>query len=346
MGSDLLRIGCETHDAVYEISDPSCGLHSFVAIHSTTRGPALGGTRFWPYQTDESALEDALRLARSMTYKAAAADLPLGGGKAVIIGDPAQLKTDALLESYGRAIDKLGGQYVTAEDVGTTVADMEIIRRSTPHVSGLSIESGGSGDPSPWTARGVLAAIKSVAQHVNGSDQLSGLRIAVQGVGKVGGALTRLLCSEGCSVVVADVRADVAAFVASRTGATLVPPDTILSQTCDILAPCALGGVIGDHTLMSLDCRAIVGSANNQLTDDKMANTLAKSGILYMPDFVANAGGLVNISVELDPDGYSSIRANDEVDNIGQSTMSILRTAEEEGTTPLLAARDLADSRL
>jgi len=340
------EIFVDGHEAVYEISDPSCNMHSIVAINDTARGPALGGTRFLPYDSLQDALDDVLLLARNMTYKAAAADLPLGGGKAVIIGEARTLKSDALLESYGRALNEIGGRYVTAEDVGTTVADMEIVRRATPHVSGLSVESGGSGDPSPFTAHGVLAAVRSVAEHLDGRPDLAGLRVAVQGLGKVGGALVGLLHAEGCDIVVSDLDKDLARDVADRFEAERVSPRAILSQACDILAPCALGGAIGERTLTSLRCRAIVGSANNQLTGDDIADCLSEMGVLYVPDFIANAGGLINIADELKPGGYSPDRALESVAEIGRSTMTIICSASVEGTTPLTAARTLAESRL
>jgi leucine dehydrogenase len=344
--SAVCQIESVLHEEVYVVTDPSCGLHSIVAIHNTTRGPALGGTRFWDYGSFGEALDDVLLLSRSMTYKAAAAELPLGGGKAVIIGDPPALKSDALFESYGRAIDKIRGNYVTAEDVGTTVTDMAVIGRSTRHVAGLPLESGGSGDPSPATAQGVLAGMKNVVAHLDGSPSLSGMRVAVQGVGKVGSSLVGLLWLEGCEVVLSDVQTEVAQTVASQFEASTVAPAEILSQTCDILVPCALGGAISEETVASLRCRAVVGSANNQLTDDAVADSLAHAGVLYMPDFVVNAGGLINIADELNPGGYSADRALRAVSEIGTTVTTILLSADKYGTTPLVAARELAESRL
>lgn len=344
--STIRELESDTHESVYEITDPVHGLHSIVAIHNTMLGPALGGTRFLDYGSFDEALHDVLLLSRSMTYKAAAADLPLGGGKAVIIGNHTNIKSESLLEAYGRAIEEIGGRYVTAEDVGTSVADMEIVRRSTRHVSGLPLESGGSGDPSPATARGVLAAMKSVAEQLVGTHELRGMRVAIQGVGKVGSALVGLLRAEGCDVVVFDVCSGVAEAVAERYGATIVSNDDILLQPCDILAPCALGGAIGHETVPKLRCRAVVGSANNQLTHDGVADLLEDAGIVYVPDFVANAGGLVNIADELKTGGYSPERANATVLEIGRSVATILRSAAENGVNPLVAARGLAESRL
>lgn len=347
MSKSIVReIHVDGHEAVFEASDPSCDMHSIIAINDTARGPALSGTRFLPYRSFQDALDDVLLLARNMTYKAAAADLPLGGGKAVIIGDASTVKSDALLESYGRALNEIGGRYVTAEDVGTTVADMEVVRRATPHVSGLSVESGGSGDPSPFTAHGVLAAIRSVAVHLDGRCDLTGLSVAVQGLGKVGGALVGLLRAEGCNIIVSDVREDLAHDFANQFGAKQVSPMAILTQSCDVLAPCALGGVINEQTHTSLHCRAIVGSANNQLSDDSIAERLNAMEVLYIPDFIANAGGLINIADELKPHGYSADRALESVSEIGRSTTAIIRSASADGSTPLAAARSLAESRL
>lgn len=344
--STIRELDSDTHESVYEIADPVHGLHSIVAIHNTVLGPALGGTRFLAYGSLDEALRDVLLLSRSMTYKAAAAGLPLGGGKAVIIGDPENIKTEALLEAYGRAIEEIGGRYVTAEDVGTSVADMEIVRRSTRYVSGLPLESGGSGDPSPATAHGVLAAMRSVAEQLGGKRELEGMQVAIQGVGKVGSALLKLLRAEGCDVVVSDVRSETAEAMAERYGAITISNDEILLHPCDILAPCALGGAISHETVSRLRCRAIVGSANNQLTHDGVADLLAEAGIVYVPDFVANAGGLVNIADELKAGGYSPERANATVSQIGRSVATILRSAAENGVNPLVAARDLAESRL
>jgi len=344
--SVLQEIEREGHQGVYLADDPNTGLQAIIAIHDTSRGPALGGTRFWPYDSFDAALDDALRLSRAMTYKAAAANLDLGGGKAVIIGNPDRLKSQELLEAYGRAVDALGGLYITAEDVGTTVSDMEVVRHSTRHVTGLPMAAGGSGDPSPATAHGVLAAMMSAARHLWGSPDLGGRRVAVQGVGKVGGALVGLLMGEGCEVVISDVRAALAEAVAARYPVGIVAPELVLLQPCDILAPCALGGVIDAKTIPRLDCAAVVGSANDQLTNDRNADLLAAAGILYVPDFVVNAGGLINIAEEFHPDGYSRERAFIHVSDIRRATSHVLDKALDIGGTPLLAARMLAEERL
>jgi len=342
----LERIGRSGGEGVYIATDQDVGLEAIIAIHSTRLGPALGGTRFWDYDSFDAALEDVLRLSQAMTYKAAAADLPLGGGKAVIAGDPESVKSEELLEAYGRAVDALGGRYVTAEDVGTTVKDMTVVHRSTPHVSGLPIAQGGSGDPSPATAHGVLAAMRSVADHLWGGTDLQGRRIAIQGVGKVGSTLAHLLEGEGCDLVVGDVVDEAAEMQAARVGAQVVAAGELQEQACDIFAPCALGGVLNAWTIPTLDCAAIVGSANNQLAEDSDAERLVARGILYAPDFVVNAGGIINIAEELHPDGYSEERARTRVALIGETTSRVLASAFDGGVTTLAAARAIAEERL
>ena len=347
MGIDVLeQIGRFGGEGIHVVADHDSGLRAIIAVHSTVLGPALGGTRFRPYDNFESALEDVLRLSRAMTYKAAVANLRLGGGKAVIVGDPNQIKSDALLEAYGRAVDALAGRYVTAEDVGTTMKDMMTVRRTTRHVTGLPVVEGGSGDPSPATARGVMAAMKSVAEHLWGGPDLEGRRIAIQGIGKVGRALANLLNAEGCELLVSDVDAEVAESQAARVGADVIPPADMLKQPCDIFSPCALGGVFDAGTISILDCAAVVGSANNQLADEADAGRLAAEGILYAPDFVVNAGGIVNIAEELHPDGYSKTRALKRVDRIGESTSRILNAARDRDITTLAAAKAVAEERL
>jgi len=334
------------HEGIYFASDAASGLQAIIGVHSTVLGPALGGVRIRDYGSSDEALLDVLRLSQGMTYKAAAASLPLGGGKAVIIGDPTLVKTEALLEAYGRAVDQLGGTYVTAEDVGTTVEDLVVVATQTEHVAGLPVSDGGSGDPSPATARGVLAAMRATADHLWGTTDLGERRVAIQGVGKVGIALLALLEQEGCKVSVADVDEERAEAAALRYGAQLVHADEILSQQCDILAPCALGGVLNERTIPALRCAAIVGSANNQLRGTGVAERIADAGIAYAPDFVANAGGIINIVEELKPEGYSWDRARDEVERIFDTTRHILAQAKQQGVTPRTAAISFAEERL
>jgi leucine dehydrogenase len=326
--------------------DARSDLRTIIAIHSTALGPALGGTRFYPYPSEDEALFDVLRLARGMTYKAAAAGLDLGGGKAVIIGDPRTQgpESERLFRAYGRIVDSLQGRYITAEDVGTTSSDMEMIRRETRWALGIPVPEGGSGDPSPATARGVVGAMRAVAEHLWGSDDLRGRRVAVQGVGKVGSVAATLLLEAGSEVVVSDAYAPTADAVAAALGVKVVEPDEILAVDCDFLAPCALGAVLNRDTIPHLACRAIVGSANNQLLDEEDAEAIAGRGILYAPDFVVNAGGLINVSEELR--GYAADRALHRVDGIRSATAAILASAEAEGITPHAAAAVRAERRI
>lgn len=332
------------HELVAHGIDPSSGLMAIVAIHSTRLGPALGGTRFQRYPDEASALTDALRLSEGMTLKAAAAGLDLGGGKAVIVGDPALAGPD-LWAAYGRMVDRLGGAYITAEDVGTTVADMVEVRRHTRWVTGLPIDQGGSGDPSPMTARGVRAAMTAAAEHLWGTADLGGRRVAIQGVGKVGSGLARLLAADGAEVVVADARTDVARSVADAAGATVADPDEVLFADVDIVAPCALGAVLSPTTIPRLRCAAVVGSANNQLAHEGDAKLLADAGILYAPDFVANAGGIINIASEIDG-GYDAEAAARRVDGIHDTMVAIFERADRDHTTPHAAAVAVATDRL
>ena len=337
-------IGSDTHEEVLYGADPVSGLKTIIAIHSTALGPALGGTRFFPYASEASALTDVLRLSKAMSYKAAAAGLDLGGGKGVIIGDPRTLKTERLMRAYGRVVDSLGGRYVTAEDVGTTARDMLDISRETKWVTGIPEVHGGSGDPSPATARGVLAAMRSVAQRLWDTDDLSGRTVAIQGVGKVGASLVQRLSKAGAKVVVADVNDAAVADMEREYGARPVSDTDIYDVPCDIFAPCALGGSLSRATIPRLRCRAVVGAANNQLATEADADRLADAGILYAPDFVVNAGGIINITEELH--GYSWERAAVALDLVGDNLTRVLDAADEEGVNPNVAAIALAQKRM
>ncbi len=337
-------IGAGTHEEVLFGNDPVSGLKTIIAIHSTALGPALGGTRFFAYRHEDDALADVLRLSRAMSLKASAAGLDLGGGKAVIIGDPRAIKSERLLRAYGRVVDSLGGRYITAEDVGTTADDMEIISRETSWVTGVPEADGGSGDPSPATARGVLAAMHAVAERVFGSDDLSGRTVAVQGVGKVGANLVERLTKAGARTVVTDVDEDRLDEVRRAHGSEVVDVDGIFDVECDILAPCAMGGAITAVTIPRLRCRAIVGAANNQLASGRDAIALRERGIVYAPDFVVNAGGVINVSEEIG--GYDWKRAATAIDRIHETINAVLETADGEGITPHEAAVRLAESRI
>jgi leucine dehydrogenase len=326
------------------------GLYTMVAVHSTARGPSLGGCRMWGYADSRAAVRDALRLSRAMTSKSAVAGLPLGGGKGVIrlpaegATPDASLRRDALLD-FGETVAQLEGRYVTAEDVGTSDADMTVIAEQTEHVAGLAIERGGSGDPSPWTALGVATAIRVTAERIFGSGDLDGRRIAVIGLGNVGGSLARSLAAEGAQLVLADVAADKRAL-ADELGAQWADPDAALRADVDVVAPCALGGVLDDVTVPELRCRAICGAANNQLASDAIAAKLQARGIVWTPDFVANAGGIINIAVEFEPEGYSADRARARVAAIGDTARTVFEMADAAGSTPLAAAQELARRRL
>jgi leucine dehydrogenase len=338
------RLSADDYEEVVFCQDRTAGLRAIVAIHSTRLGPSLGGTRFYPYPNDEAALDDVLRLAKGMTYKSATAGLDLGGGKAVIIGDPATVRTEALLRTYARFVDTLAGRYITAEDVGTTQADMDLIRRETSFVTGVSRSLGGSGDPSAATAYGVLHAMKAVAKHLWGATELEGRHVVVTGVGKVGYALVRHLVEERARVSVADVVPAAVERATRDFGAETVPVEKAHAVDCDIYAPCALGGVLNPTTIPELRCAAIVGSANNQLADSSCSTLLSEAGVLYAPDYVVNAGGVINIAEELV--GYHRERAYANVRRIFDTTLEVIATASEDGITTAAAADRIAEDRI
>jgi leucine dehydrogenase len=326
------------------------GLYCVIAVHSTARGPSLGGCRMWGYGDSRAAVRDALRLSRAMTYKSAVAGLPLGGGKGVIMlpaGAPplAPARRRAALHDFGDSVAQLDGRYITAEDVGTSDADMTVIAERTEHVAGLAIERGGSGDPSRWTALGVETAIRVAAERVWGSGDLTGRSVAVIGLGNVGGTLARLLAEAGATLTVADV-APVKRALAEELDATWTEPGDALRAEVDIVAPCALGGVLDHDSVPDLRCRAVAGAANNQLASDEIAHALRDRGILWAPDFVANAGGIINIAVELEPEGYDPDRARARVLEIGDTLRTVFDAADADGITPLAAAQQIARQRL
>ena len=338
------RLTADDYEQVAFNHHKASGLRSIVAIHSTALGPALGGTRFYPYGSEEAALTDVLRLAKGMTYKAAAAGLDLGGGKAVIIGDPARDRTEELIRAHGRFIDTLGGRYITAEDVGTTRADMDLIRRETRWVTGVSPSYGGSDDPSPATAYGVLHGLRAVAVERWGSDDLSGRRFAVQGVGKVGLSLVGHLVQAGASVVGADVDRAALSRAVEEFGIETADPAGIHAVGCDVFVPCALGGILNDETIPELRCAAVGGAANNQLLAPEHGKLLAEAGILYAPDFVINAGGIINVADELE--GYDRERARSKIAGIFGTLRRIFETARGERSTTAEVANHIAEERI
>ncbi len=328
---------------VYCTDDPS-GLRAIIAIHSTALGPALGGTRFYAYENEEEALVDVLRLARGMTYKAAAAGLDLGGGKAVIIGDPRRVKSEELLRAYGRFVDSLGGRYITAEDVGTELADMDIVKRETRWVTGCSKTYGGSGDPSPVTAWGVVQGMKACVLEEFGDASLKDRTVALQGVGKVGHALCGYLVEEGAKVTIADIDVDNLGRAVGDFGVETMALADIHKAEADIFAPCALGGIINDDTISELNCKIIAGSANNQLATEAHGEKLRGLGILYAPDFVINAGGLINVEDELR--GYDRERAMQKVEGIFRGLQMIFAMAREQNISTAKAAIEHAQDRI
>ncbi len=324
--------------------DTGVGLNAIIAIHDTTLGPALGGARMWPYQSEEEATLDALRLGRAMTYKSAAAGLNLGGGKAVIIGDPTKDKSTWLFRSLGRFIESLNGRYITTEDVGTSVHDMEHIRAETTHVTGLPLAWGSSGDPSPLTGFGIYQGIRACAREVFGTDSLQGRTVAIQGFGKVGSYLAGHLRDEGVNIVATDINEEAVRRAREEFGATIAKPDEIYDTECDIFSPCALGSVLNSQTIPRLKCKIVAGGANNQLAEDEHGDLLQKRSILYAPDFILNAGGVINLSVELT--GYDSELAKARVAEIYHTVERVIALAKSEKISTARVADRLASDRI
>lgn len=336
----------ETYDyeQVVFCHDQASGLKAIIAIHDTTLGPALGGCRMWSYSCEEEALTDALRLARGMTYKAAAAGLNLGGGKTVVMGNAKTDKSEALFRALGRYIQSLGGRYITAEDVGTNVRDMDLIHQETDFVTGISKTYGSSGNPSPMTALGVFRGMLATAKVALGTDDLAGKTVAIQGLGNVGYELAVHLRQVGAQLIVSDINEDALRRAADELNALVVSPTEILSVRCDILAPCALGAVINDETISHLRCQAIAGSANNQLAEDRHGDQLHEMGILYAPDYVINSGGLINVADELE--GYQAERARTKVEAIYDIMLRLYETSLREDLPTHLAADQMAQARI
>lgn len=325
--------------------DKYSGLKAIICIHDTTLGPALGGTRFWNYATEEEAIVDVLRLARGMTYKNAAAGLNIGGGKAVIIGDPKEIKSEQLFRSFGRFVNSLNGRYITAQDVNTTVQDMDHIHLETEFVTGISESYGSSGNPSPKTALGVYTAMKRVAQEIFGTDSLEGKTVAVQGVGTVAYTVCEYLHKEGAKLIVTDINEASVQRAVDNFGATAVGVDDIYDVEADIYAPCALGATLNDDTIPRLKVKAVCGAANNQLASTaKHSQMLDERGILYAPDFVVNSGGVINVSDELE--GYNEERAIQKVEGIYDQMGKIFDIAKRDNISTALAANTLAEERI
>lgn len=342
---ELEEIFVPGYEKVVKISNKKVGLSAIVCIHNTSMGPALGGTRIYPYPSFDAALNDVMRLAKGMTYKSALAEAGWGGGKSVIIADPKKNKTEALLMEFGKAVDRLHGQYICAEDVGCTLNDVSCISRVTPYVVGLPHEKS-SGNPAPFTAWGTFRGIQSVVKKIYLTDSLEQRTVAIQGLGSVGTELAMLLFWAGARLIVSDIDQEKCQKIAALTGARIVDVNEILKVECDVLAPCAMGGIINQNTIPHLRCKGIAGCANNQLLDDTDADELHLRRILYAPDFVINSGGLINVTEELDPHGYQPIVARNKVDRIYDQLMVIYDIAEQNRCSTHRAALSLADYRL
>ncbi|MBL8840228.1 MAG: Glu/Leu/Phe/Val dehydrogenase [Planctomycetes bacterium] len=340
----IVELPVAGYEKVVRAEEPEQGWCAIIAVHDTTLGPALGGLRMWKYGSPDDALTDVLRLARGMTYKSAVARTGLGGGKAVLLGDAKKDKSDALLGWMGRFIDTLGGKYITAEDVGTSVVDLDVIARETKHVTGRSREVGGSGDPSPFTALGCFVSIETCFEHLVGSRSVRGKRVAIQGLGHVGYWLAKHLHEAGAELIVTDLEPARVERVVREFQAKAVAQDAIFGVECDVFAPCALGAILNDRTLPQLKAKVVCGAANNQLAEDRHGAELLRRGILYAPDYVVNAGGILNISVELSPAGYDAKRAEERVRGISRSLAAVFERAKRQGIPTGRAADEEAQA--
>ncbi len=341
----LERIPVKGYSEVVKVTDKQAGLSAIIAIHDLTMGPALGGIRIQPYATFEAALEDALRLAKGMTYKSSVAEVGFGGGKSVIIADPKKQKPEEMLRAFGAAVQELGGRYICAEDVGCTVEDVKVVRRSTQYVVGLA-HSKSSGDPGPFTAWGTFRGIQATLKKLFGSDTLEGRTIAIQGLGNVGVNLAEFCFWAGANLILSDIDVVKVQKLAAKYGAKTLPSDQILFAECDILAPCALGAILNDQTIPRLRCKGVAGCANNQLLKDSHADLLKERGILYAPDFVINAGGLLNVAAELETEGYVPANPRRKVHRIYDTLIAIYEISEKNRESTHAAAIALADYRI
>ena len=343
---EVTEISVDGYEKVVRGIDKDAGLHALIAVHDTSLGPALGGLRMWTYGGEDEALTDVLRLAKGMTYKSAVAQTGLGGGKSVIIGDARTQKTPQLFEAMGRLIDSLEGRYITAEDVGITIPDLDHVAKSTRWVSGRRIEDGGSGNPSPYTARGTFVGLKACQEELWGSDSFAGKTYAIQGVGAVAKPLTEWIVEQGGKIVASDVNEANLAWAQEYVGADVVEPDAIYDADVDVFVPCALGAILNDDTIPRLKARIVAGCANNQLARPEHAKALEDRGILYAPDYVINAGGIINVSCEFVEGGYREETAIPKIDNIYHALKEIFATAKEDGVTTAVAADRVAERRV
>lgn len=335
----------QEHEQVVFCNDEETGLKAIIGIHNTVLGPALGGTRMWTYKNEFEALNDVLRLSRGMTFKSAISGLNLGGGKAVIIGDAKTQKTEDLMLKFGEFVDSLGGKYITAEDVGMATSDMDLIRTVTPHVTGLSEELGGRGNPSPVTAQGVLMGMKASAQFAYGSDSLEGKTIYVEGIGNVGFVLVEKLVTEGANVYISDINRERLELVRELYNVRIYEGNNLYAEEMDIYAPCALGATLNSDSIPHLKARIVAGSANNQLKNESLHGRMLKEkGIIYAPDFLINAGGLINVYAEINK--FTDEEVNQQIENIYTTTLEILTKANNQGMTTYQAAHDIAQARI
>jgi leucine dehydrogenase len=342
----IAQMALNNHEQIVFCNDNETGLKAIIAIHNTILGPSLGGTRMWSYKTEMEALTDVLRLSRGMTYKSSVAGLNLGGGKAVIIGDSKTQKNEALMRRFGKFVNSLSGKYITAEDVGVNTKDMEYIKMETDFVSGLPENMGGSGDPSPVTAYGVYLSMKASAKEKWGNDSLAGKKVVVQGIGHVGESLVKHLVKEGAKVSIYDINEDRLKAIAKETGAEVIKDAAgIYDLDMDIYAPCALGATVNSDTLSRLKCAIICGAANNQLADENVHGKMViEKGILYAPDFVVNAGGIINVFYELE--GYNRERALSHAEKIYDTTLNIFKVSKEQNIPTYMAANRIAEKRI
>ena len=347
---EITDIQVDGYEKVARCRDEASGLHALIAVHDTTLGPALGGMRMLPYASEDEALFDVLRLSRGMTYKSAVAETGLGGGKSVILGDPKVLRTPetspALFRAMGRFVEALGGKYITAEDMNIGIPELDFVHEETKHVVGLSRESGSSGNPSPYTAYGCVQGLRAVLEELTGSESFEGKRILIQGVGAVGGRLAVLLKERGANVIICDINDERVAELQREHGFEAVDDEGHHKTECDVYAPCARGAGINDETIPELRCKAVAGCANNILLEPRHADELKTRGILYAPDYVINAGGIINVACELVPGGYQEAHALERIDRIYDNLRQVFSIAREREMSTRDAAAFLAEARL
>jgi leucine dehydrogenase len=343
---EISEIEVDGYERVARCRDQGSGLHALIAVHDTTLGPALGGMRMLSYPSEDEALFDVLRLSRGMTYKSAVAETGLGGGKSVVIGDPRTAKSPDLFRAMGRFVESLGGRYITAQDMNIGIPDLEIVRQETRWVTGLKRESGSSGNPSPYTAKGCLVGMRAVLEEVYGKADFHGKKVLIQGVGAVGGRLAEMLAEQGAKVLICDINEARVEDLRRKNGFETVPDTRHLDVECDIYSPCARGATLNDETIPRLKCKAVAGCANNQLLEPRHARDLMARGILYAPDYVINAGGIINVSVELLPGGYDEAASRRKIERIYENLRKVFEISRRECIPTNEAAARLAEQRL